>query len=68
VRAAGGGGAEASCVTCPTATTVRAFTEEFTVDLVHGAASAGGGDGTAMQKWRIVRSGFGTARQKMVLE
>ena len=28
----------------------------------------GGKGGTAMQKWRIVRLGFGTARQETVLE
>jgi hypothetical protein len=32
------------------------------------AAAAAGGCASAMGKWRIVRVGFGTARQKTVLE
>lgn len=33
-------GEQAACVTCPSATTVRAFAEQFTVDLVHPATPA----------------------------
>jgi hypothetical protein len=33
-----------------------------------GIGGGGGADDTAMKKWRIVISGFGAARHKLVLE
>jgi hypothetical protein len=38
------------------------------LDAMFAQATGGGGGGTAMQKLRIVRLRFGTARQKVVLE